>query len=221
MKKIYLVRHGQSTSNAGGDAQPNADIELTDLGYEQAQAVSEWLVESLGDMVNTIKVSKFIRTQQTAQPYLNCMNRTATIMDTLFEFDYVSFAETEGTSLDFRVDEANDFWLDNTPEQTHGDDSESYQHFYDRVAQALKDFNTLPAGNHIMFTHGLWISMLIWQILGQPSYSNLHMRKFRQFEMAIRAKNTEVFCLTLNDNQPPAITKVRHIKDDSETIEYR
>lgn len=29
MKKIYLVRHGQSTANAGGEVQPNAKIELT------------------------------------------------------------------------------------------------------------------------------------------------------------------------------------------------
>jgi len=40
MKKIYFVRHGQSTHNVDG-IRRGAKTELTDLGHEQAQMVAE------------------------------------------------------------------------------------------------------------------------------------------------------------------------------------
>ncbi|HCC66847.1 histidine phosphatase family protein [Moraxella osloensis] len=37
MKKIYLIRHAQSQSNAGQAVRPNHAINLTDVGKTQAQ----------------------------------------------------------------------------------------------------------------------------------------------------------------------------------------
>lgn len=209
MKQIYLIRHGQSLSNAGGDAQPNAHIELTELGKRQAREVAAWLSEAVTDEVNSINVSKFIRTHQTAKPFVEMTGIEPTIIEGLHEFDYLSFNKIDGTSLAQRRQMADDYWVIREPQELEGEDAESYQAFCDRVGRVLEHFKTLEDGNHVVYTHGLWISMLIWQLLGQPNDTNDNMRKFRQFELSIRARNCEVFLLTLKDGHPPAITKVR------------
>lgn len=212
MKQIYLIRHGQSNSNAGGDAEPNAQIELTALGREQAQAVAQWLSLSIKegiDSITSINVSKFIRTQQTAQPLIEQTGIEPTLIDGLQEFDYLSFDKIKGTSLGVRRQMADDYWAVQDIDDREGEDAESFREFTERVAQVLEQLKALPDGNHVVFTHGLWMSMLVWQILGQPMDTNEHMRKFRQFEMSIRPRNCEVLLLTLHDDHPPAITKVR------------
>ena len=42
MKKIYLIRHAQSQSNAGQAVRPNHAINLTDVGKTQAQWWARW-----------------------------------------------------------------------------------------------------------------------------------------------------------------------------------
>ncbi|WP_227431103.1 histidine phosphatase family protein [Psychrobacter sp. I-STPA6b] len=222
MKKIYLVRHGQSHSNAGGEAMINADIPLTELGQHQAEQVAYWLYETLGDNIDSIMVSKFLRTHQTAKPLVDKLGITPTIVEGLQEFDYLSFAKIDGTTLEERRQMAEDYWLTHSPDEMHGGDAETYHNFCGRVEQVLAYFRQLPTGNHVAFTHGLWISMLIWQILGQTKDGNRTMQKFVQFERPIRTKNCEVFCLTLLDDNdvingidamslPPMITKVRSL----------
>ncbi|MFB2538267.1 MULTISPECIES: phosphoglycerate mutase family protein [unclassified Acinetobacter] len=45
MKSIYIIRHGQSESNAGhGKPKPNHDIALTEIGQQQAEQVSTRLI---------------------------------------------------------------------------------------------------------------------------------------------------------------------------------
>ena len=209
MKQIYLIRHGQSNSNAGGEAEPNAQIELTAMGREQAEAVAQWLSDTLGDNIDSINVSKFIRTQQTAQPFVEQMGIQPTGIEGLQEFDYLSFKAIDGTSLNHRRQLADDYWVVFDVDDRAGEDSESYREFCTRVADVLEQFKAMPDGNHVVYTHGIWMSMLVWQILGQPYHNNEQMRKFRQFEMSIRPRNCEVLRLTLRDDFPPAITKVR------------
>ncbi|PNK61317.1 histidine phosphatase family protein [Psychrobacter sp. FDAARGOS_221] len=218
MRKIYLVRHGQSTANAGGDAQPNAQIELTELGHQQAQEVAQWLSDTLGDNVASINVSSFVRTQQTAQPYLDQMQRQAQVIDGLEEFTCQSFAKINGLPFQTRLAMVDEYWASAQPDEAHGADAESFLNFYQRVQQVLVYFQTLPKGNHVVYTHGYWISMVIWQLLGLSADTQQEVAKFRQFEKSIRAKNGEVFCLTLPesgfaDSYPPSITKARYCLD--------
>lgn len=209
MKNIYLIRHAQSYSNAGGHAMPNADIPITELGQRQAEQVADWLIETLGNSIQSVGVSKYIRTQQTAKPLLDKLERKATIIDGLEEFNYLSFANIDDKSLIERRYLADDYWLKFQPDTLDGLDAETFTNFVNRVQQVQAYFETLPEGNHVVFTHGLWISMLIWRMLGQPTHSNKAMQKFRQFEISIRSKNCEVFLLTMGNSCPPAITKVR------------
>lgn len=218
MKQIYLVRHGQSTSNAGGEAQPNAQIELTELGQQQVAEVADWLEKTLGDSVDAVHFSRFIRTQQTAQPYIDKVGIEPNLIEGLQEFDYLSFNKTNGTTFATRLQMAEEYWLRQDPRHADGEDAESFHEFCERVEGVLEHFKALPDGKHVVFTHGLWMSMLIWQILGQPCVDNRHLQKFRQFELSIRPRNCEVFLLTLSEENIPAITKVRTCADTASDV---
>lgn len=43
MKKLYLLRHGQTEFNVKKLVQGRCDSPLTDLGRQQAQAAAAWL----------------------------------------------------------------------------------------------------------------------------------------------------------------------------------
>ena len=89
MKKIYLIRHAQSESNAGQAVRPNHAINLTDVGKTQAQALAEWLTDHISEPVTEIFVSQYLRTQQTAQPYIQRTNRLAIVNDEWHEFSFL------------------------------------------------------------------------------------------------------------------------------------
>lgn len=221
MINIYLVRHGQSEANAGGPIKPNAEIQLTDLGRQQAQEVCQWLTSTLKDDICSIGISRFIRTLQTAEPLIKQTKIQPTIIEGLHEFDYLDINKMQSTMpMSERIRAATEFWQTFEPTQKDGKDTESFANFSERVRNVLSYFYTLQSGNHVVYTHGIWISMLIWQLLNQPIDSQIAMQNFRKFETAIRARNCEAFLLTLGKSCPPAITKVYIRQDDSPTISY-
>ena len=62
--RATLIRHRQSTGNAGLPCHDLARIELTELGWEQArEAAASWT-----ETPSLIVCSPFLRTQQTAAP---------------------------------------------------------------------------------------------------------------------------------------------------------
>ncbi|MDW5266944.1 MULTISPECIES: phosphoglycerate mutase family protein [Acidobacteriaceae] len=59
-----LIRHGQTTGNAGSPCDDLALLELTELGWEQAREVAARWTEVPGLIVT----SPYLRTRQTAAP---------------------------------------------------------------------------------------------------------------------------------------------------------
>ncbi len=229
MKKIYIVRHGQSHSNAGGHVMLNAEIPLTELGHNQAKEVADWLMETIkndGETISSISVSKYLRTHLTAEPLVALTGLKPRVIDGLQEFNYLAFENIEHMKVAEILEMASRYWEEQSPEYINGieyckaDDEnsnnpESFQQFEQRTSKVLEELHSLADGTHVVYSHGLWISMLIWKILAQPVDSNQAMQNFRHFEMSIRARNCEVFLLTLEEGKTPAITKVRTRQDDS------
>lgn len=65
MKTIYIIRHAESLANSGGRSLPDREIPLSETGQKQA----ENLIARL-PAIPCIFTSEFLRTQQTATPYL-------------------------------------------------------------------------------------------------------------------------------------------------------
>ena len=214
MKKIYLIRHAQSQSNAGQAVRPNHAINLTDVGKTQAQALADWLTDHISEPVTEIFVSQYLRTQQTAQPYLQRTKRTAIVIDELHEFNFLDFDTIKDLSFDDIRVIADDFWQQHSAHRA-SELTDSFEHFVARVQKVRAYFDALPDGTYLVFTHGMWIGMLIWQLLLGDSPRLYNMKKFREFELATRPKNCEVLLLA-----PAGIKKV-WVRNDGQDDEIR
>ncbi|RYD05385.1 hypothetical protein N752_08560 [Desulforamulus aquiferis] len=62
--RIYLVRHGETSWNAGGRFQGHSDIPLTDKGKEQAQYLAERLRK---EKIDAFYSSDLLRARETAE----------------------------------------------------------------------------------------------------------------------------------------------------------
>ena len=214
MKKIYLIRHAQSESNAGQTVRPNHQINITDVGKTQAQELADWLSANVTEPVTEIFVSQYLRTQQTAHPYLQSTKRTATVIDELHEFNFLDFDTIKDLSFDDIRVIADDFWQQHSAHRA-SEVTDSFEHFVARVQKVRAYFDALPDGTYLVFTHGMWIGMLIWQMLLGDSPRLYNMKKFREFELATRPKNCEVLLLA-----PAGIKKV-WVRNDGQDDEIR
>jgi broad specificity phosphatase PhoE len=71
VRKLYLVRHGETHWNREGRFQGNTDVELNDLGREQARALAEKL---RGREVSAVASSDLRRARETAEILATVLN---------------------------------------------------------------------------------------------------------------------------------------------------
>ena len=64
MKKIIIVRHGQTNANAEGKTQGQIDTDLNNIGLDQAKKAGQYIRANYS--INEAWVSDLKRTQQTA-----------------------------------------------------------------------------------------------------------------------------------------------------------
>ena len=216
MKKFYLIRHAQSESNAMQAIRPNHAIALTELGHKQASEVADWLMTHT-PTPDKVFVSPYIRTHQTAQPYLDKIGVVPVMIEMLREFNYLDYEHIKDLTYHEIVKMADDYWAKADISHTDSPTTDSFTNLIARVKAVRDEFRALPDGTYVVFTHGMWLGMLMWQLLygyhGTPCPRVFDMIKFREFELAIRPKNCEVFAL-LDDGTHQAMTKVRTRYDD-------
>lgn len=196
MKKIYLIRHAQSESNARLAIRPNPIINLTQVGRVEAAELSDWLSEYIKAPIDGVFTSHYVRTAQTAEPFLSALGRSATVIEALHEFDYLDFERIKDLSFEDLLATADGFWQQGDPNYKDGMASDSFAHFAGRVQSVRQMFDALPDGHYVVFTHGMWIGMLMWQILHGDGARMMDMPAFRAYELAIRPKNCEVYLLS-------------------------
>lgn len=196
MKTFYLIRHAQSESNAMQTIRPNHEIALTELGKTQAMEIATWLTNHI-PTPDKVFVSSYARTHQTAQPYLDKLGLTPTVMDGLREFNYLDYEHIKDLSYPQIIKLAQNYWAKADVDYTDSPTTDSFSHLVRQVKAVRDDFAKLPEGTYVVFTHGMWLMMLAWQLMhgyqGGHCSRVFHMTKFRDFELAISPKNCEVF----------------------------
>ncbi len=213
MKKIYLIRHAQSESNAGKCIRPNADINITHLGQHQADVLAQWLQQHIKEPISKVFISPYVRTKQTAKPFLGTLTDVPTqTIETLHEFNYLAYEDIKDMSFNELIKVSDDYWQQADKHFQAAQNTESYVNFVHRVRQTRQIFDELPKGVYVVFGHGMWLGMLMWQLLHHDNEHRLmNMAAFRQFELLVRPKNCEVYLLTGDEL---AITKVRARGDE-------
>jgi broad specificity phosphatase PhoE len=189
MVTAWLIRHGQSESNAGlPTADPGASA-LTDLGHEQARLVAELFPYA----PTLIVTSPFRRAQQTAHATLARFPEVRCEEWPVQEFNYLAPALYRGTTYQQRGPHAQAYWERSDPEYVDGEGAESFVGLLQRVRQMEARLQAMETGLVAVFSHGLFLRAAVWAWLtGSRAVDADRMRAFRSFLFGVDYPNAAV-----------------------------
>ncbi len=149
IKKVWLIRHGQSTANAGAATDNHITIPLSADGHEQAKQVSL----SFPETPTLIITSPFLRTQQTAEPTMKRFPNVSCEVWDVEEFTYLSPETCIGTTAAERKERVNEYWERLDPDYIDGEGAESFTMFLSRAQITIERLSQMKSGFIVMFTH--------------------------------------------------------------------
>lgn len=158
MKKVWFIRHGESEANAGLPTSFPDQITLTAKGIEQAKELATSLVEK-PDLIIT---SKYIRTQQTADPAIHKFKDVPVEVWPLHEYDFLSPESCVNTTVEQRKPLVQNYWRNCDATFVDGPGAESFYEFKKRVLDCVHRLESNPNDFIIVFAHG-HVIRAIWQ----------------------------------------------------------
>ena len=190
--KLRIVRHAESTGNAGGRWQGRDDTLLTELGRKQAAKLRERFT-SEGYQPSHIYASPLSRTLETAQIASSAWDIPIVQVDDLMETDIGVFAGKTWQDIEEQMPEvAREFAVSRNLDLVDG--AETYAQRSDR-AQRVVDLLT---GEHadddsvLVFTHGGIISHIFAQLVGTDRMWGLGVRNTAMFEFTIAVERWQL-----------------------------
>lgn len=144
MKKILVIRHGQTNWNLENRIQGRTDTNLNPKGIEQAYGVSQNLKDKKIDLIIS---SPLKRTRQTAEIINRNRNIPMMIDNRLIE---ISYGELEG-KLTNEIKKRGDFG--NTIDGKTYKKAETSEDFIKRVFNFLEDLKEFKEDNILLVTH--------------------------------------------------------------------
>ncbi len=167
MHTITLMRHGESDGNANGLIQGQIDLPLTENGQKQAREIAQiWLSD--GRQFDLIIASPLLRARTTAE----------IISETLglpVEYDAIWMERSFG-SIDGQVYKEVEQRIPRTdfthPYLPPGETGESQFDLFNRAGQAIQSLVRRPPGAYLIVSHGAFLNMAMYGILGMSPLTN-------------------------------------------------
>jgi broad specificity phosphatase PhoE len=184
----WLVRHGQSASNAGLPATGHGDVPLTELGLSQARALAD-RVERQPDL---LILSSFLRARATAEPILERFPGTPRETWPIHELTYLSPARCVGTTPATRRPWIEAYWTRCDPDYCDGADAESFGVFMGRLRDFHRRLLALDVGFAVAVGHGQFFRAYLIGLDQGFDVSPAWMRNYRATETAQPMANCEV-----------------------------
>lgn len=193
----WLIRHGQSTANAGAATSDSAAIPLTALGEQQAAIFAEHIQEHLGAPPTLIVHSPYLRARQTAEATIARFPTVPVEVWPIQEFTYLDPATVAEMDERQRIPLYTRYWERGDPYYRDGGGAESFADFIQRIRDMHHRLSLAPDAARIaVFTHG-YIMQATRLLLLFPAMS------LEEMMPAIRS---------LNDRIPIANTEVLELK---------
>ncbi|MBZ2173788.1 histidine phosphatase family protein [Schnuerera sp. xch1] len=202
MKKIYLVRHGESKWNILKKIQGQYDIELTQRGLNQADLIGKRLVD---EKIKKIYSSDLIRAYKTAEIIGNKLKLDIVPME---EFREINFGMWEGLSIDeikSRYSKDYALWR-KEPEKLKIKDAESLFELQSRAIKGInKIINNDNINNILIVSHSATIKAMILGLL------DIDLKNFKNFSL----KNVSLSIIEMRDynNVLSLLNDTNHIKE--------
>lgn len=155
--RLFMIRHGQTTANAERILAGQADVPLTELGKQQAEAIRPILAKFQFDRVYSSDLSRAIDTQRLAIPGVEGIRTPL-----LREIDV-------GTLVNKGIDEVRQMLGGKSPAVIPGQyldfGGESAQMVSDRLRSFLEILEQDPCENVAAFAHNGVLGVMLQTIL--------------------------------------------------------
>lgn len=196
--EVWLVRHAQSVSNAGGITDAPLTTGLTPLGREQAGL----LAAVLPGAPELVVVSPYARAVETADIALAANPAAPRETWNVQEFTYLAPARYHGSTKADRRPMVAGYWRRCDPAYLDGEGAEPFTAFLVRVGDFIRRVAERP-GRTLVFTHGQFIrGVLLGMLGGLEAEPDLAMRRFRGFRESFPAPNASVVKLRFGPKGP-------------------
>ena len=202
MHRMFLIRHGQSQTNAGGRNSDPKAVELTTIGNEQARRIAAFLKSYTS--LNLIVTSSYVRTKQTAGPTIREFRYVPHKEWEVQEFTYLSPAYFGYSNIHERRPMVEAYWEQSNPGYNNGKGSETFSDFILRVERFItrSTRSALKTENLAIFSHEQFINGVLWCLKGRPTLIDTNaMRDFRHYCQENRISNGSIKELKLCKGQ--------------------
>ncbi len=177
MKKILLIRHGQSTLNLGLAAEDYSLAPLTEEGIRQAEEVSR----NFPFEPELIVSSPYLRTIQTAEPIRKRFPQAKwELWNELHEFTYLEPASCKGLTKDERRPRSRAYWKATDPDYVDGEDAESFRMLMHRADIVLERLQDRRESRIIAVSHEQFIKAFLMTLHGRDTDMIKVMRQFKK-----------------------------------------
>jgi len=188
----WLIRHGQSTANAGLPATGYDEIPLTALGRQQARDVAD-RVQHQPDL---LIASSFLRASETADPIRARWPLVRCETWPIHELTYLSPARCVGTTAETRRPWVEEYWHRCDPGYRDGPDAESFRSFVTRLHDFHRRLLVLDGDFVIVVGHGQFFRAYLLGLSEGFAVSAEWMKGYRTAETARPMANCEIIEIT-------------------------
>lgn len=177
MKRVLLLRHGQSTLNLGLAEKDYSLAPLTEEGIRQAEAASR----DLPFEPELIASSPYLRTIQTAEPIRKRFpEATWELWNELHEFTYLAPAFCTGLTKDERRPRSRAYWTATDPDYIDGEGAESFRMLMHRADIVLERLHDRKESRIIAVSHEQFIKAFLMTLHGRDEDMTKVMRQFKK-----------------------------------------
>ena len=201
MVKTWLIRHGESESNARLPTDHPATIPLTKRGREQAERIAIAFPRAPDGIV----ISPYHRTRDTAEATLRRFPGVTVEEWPVQEFTYIAPARYRGTTVDDRRAHVRAYWDRLDPDSVDGEGAESFRGLTSRAARVLEMLRAAerPGPDRFLavFSHGQFIRTLLWWSLrGTVDVNGLAMTQFLAFLRGVVVPNGAIVPVRVDES---------------------
>ena len=198
MPEVWLIRHGESLSNAGEQTLGPKWTGLTKSGMGQAEDIARAFHRTPSLIVNSI----YKRAQETARPTIRRFPwvKQETWED-VHEFTYLSQSHSAYMTLQERQSEVERFWGRGDPTYCDDNNDKSVESFFQFISRASVVRERLRYSNEdfiAVFTHGYFMRAIWWLLPGLPNRIDAEsMREFHGLLQTLPLPNGAILPLKL------------------------
>ncbi len=200
MLRTWLIRHGESESNAGTPSAAPGVSPLTERGRAQAKRVAESLPETPALIVS----SPYVRAAQTAEPTIARFPDVHREEWPVQEFTYLGDFHTRLSTSEEREPFATDYWNRADPHLSLGG-AETFAGLIARAQTCLDRLAARPDGPVAVFTHGLFMRAVVWLLLAGGVADHDGMVAFHRFSAGLAVPNGAVLGLCFPAGAAPTL----------------